>query len=194
METNSIVVLIVLALALHLFVTQFTYKKGSELELLTKENYYDIIHHNFADYTKYHYTKNWITALFVIPFLLRPRLLSKIIWIIPLILIIRSVFTSVTIFPATRENNHNLKLKKPPQTLIDYIIGDNFDRMFSGHIAFAVISSYFFLTQISQTPLSLALTVGLNLIHAFIIVVTRSHYTIDVLNSGVITYLILFKK
>lgn len=178
-----------LALIIHLIATDFTYKKGNQLVLLKESNYYDIIHHNFKDYSSFHYYKNFITLLFVIPFLFhldKLKLIPKqIFFIIPILIILRALFTSVTIFPATRTNGPN---ETDNFNFFNYFIGDNHDRMFSGHVCFAVLLSYF---MFSLNILPLLIIILLNLIHAFIIVVTRSHYTIDVLNSSIITLLLV---
>lgn len=183
--------LIATSILIHFLATDFTFNKGSELTLLTKENYYDIIHHNFKDYSAFHYTKNAITASFILPFLFNLEKIKSIegqsLLLIPLIVVIRSLFTSVTIFPATRENGPNDQTQKTKFSFLNYFIGDNYDRMFSGHISFAVVLSYL---AIKLNLVSLPLIIIANLIHAFIIVVTRSHYTIDVLNSGLITFLL----
>jgi hypothetical protein len=182
-------IIILLSILIHFLATDFTFNKGSELTLLTKENYYDIIHHNFKDYSAFHYTKNAITASFILPFLFNLEKTKSIegqsLLLIPLLIIIRSLFTSVTIFPATRENGPNDDQNQ--FSFLNYFIGDNYDRMFSGHISFAVVLSYL-ATKLNLV--SLPLIVIANLIHAFVIVVTRSHYTIDVLNSGLITFLL----
>lgn len=192
---NTNLTLILLVVVIHILATEFTYNKGSKLTLLTKDNYYDIIHHNFEDYSAFHYTKNIITGSFLLPFLfnldkVRLDLFKDILKIVPLIIILRSLFTSVTIFPATRENGPNNEKNKniPNVPFIDYFIGDNYDRMFSGHISFSIILSYL---AIKLNLVTLPLIILANLIHAFVIVVTRSHYTIDVLNSSIITYLLL---
>ena len=196
MESKLIVVLIISAILVHFVATDFTYTNGNKLKLLTKDNYYDIIHHNFKDYSAFHYAKNIVTGLFILPFIFNLHAISKIqqkfFLIIPLLVIIRSLFTSVTIFPATRENGPNDTASKDI-SFFDYFFGDNYDRMFSGHICFAVTASFlvFNLGIFSTNTLNLTLIGLINLIHAFIIVVTRSHYTIDVLNSGIITYLLL---
>lgn len=189
--------LIATAIVIHFLATNFTYTKGSQLELLTENNYYDIIHHNFKDYSAFHYTKNVITGLFVLPFLFNLNKLRSIsnsmslLFLIPLLIIIRSLFTSVTIFPATRENGPNANENTLKEiSFIDHFFGDNYDRMFSGHISFAIVLSYI---SIKLNLVSLPLIIIANLIHAFVIVVTRSHYTIDVLNSGLITFLLLNK-
>lgn len=187
----------ILILIIHLIATDFTYKKGNQLVLLNESNYYDIIHHNFKDYSSFHYYKNLITFLFVVPFLFNLDKLTyvpnKLLYIIPTLIILRSIFTSVTIFPATRTNGPNQEQQKQHINFFNYFVGDNHDRMFSGHICFAVILSYlmFYTGIFSVTTVPLISIILLNIIHAFIIVVTRSHYTIDVLNSSIITLLLL---
>lgn len=176
-----------ISMLIHIIATKWTYNIGKTVTKIQMENYYDIIQHNFPDYSEYHYLKNIIT-ISPLGFLLIPNpnfqfLLKDFFLILPILIIVRSILTVVTIFPSVRK--HSI-----PKTnsFLDLFIGDNHDRMFSGHVSFFVLISFLL---IKWGYVSNLLTVVLlNIIHAFVIVVTRSHYTIDVLNSGVITFLI----
>ncbi len=180
----------VLAIALffHIISTMYTYNKGETLEKMNINNYFDIIHHNFKDYSQYHHLKNLLTLFIFIPLIIYHSpyklngVFSDLLKILPIIIIVRSILTSATIFPSVRK-------EEIPKThyFLDYFIGDNHDRMFSGHVSFAILISYLLLKW--NYTNSLNLLIIFNLIHAFIIVVTRSHYTIDVLNSAIITLL-----
>lgn len=183
-----------ISLLFHVFATIFTYTKGESLRKIDSTNYYDIIQHSFPDYSQYHHIKNGITLLILLPFVLfwskskLSGIIDDLVVILPIIIIVRSILTMVTILPSVRES-------EIPKThhFLDYFIGDNHDRMFSGHVALVFLLS-FLLIKWNYIHLNGQIVLGglivYNIIHAFIVIVTRSHYTIDVLNSLLITYLL----
>lgn len=185
---------LVVALIIHFLTTSFTYNKGKEIEKINKNQYFDVIQHNFGNYSQFHYLKNIITLSILIPFIIfhsKSKLygvLGDILVYIPILIIIRSVLTSVTILPSDRSYEI-----KETNTLLDYFIGDNNDRMFSGHVLFFTFLSYLLIkwNYLTITPLNILLLFLMNIFHAFIIVVTHSHYTIDVFNSFIITILLV---
>jgi hypothetical protein len=178
---------LILSLLIHIVATKWTYNVGKKITKIQMENYYDIIQHNFPDYSEYHYLKNLITlsplAILFIPNGNFQFLLRDFFSILPILIVLRSILTVVTIFPSVRK--HSIQ---KTGSFLDFFIGDNHDRMFSGHVSFIVLLSFLLLKwgYVSNvTPLVL-----FNVFHAFVIVATRSHYTIDTLNSGIITTLI----
>lgn len=187
------ILFLIISLIIHIFATDFTLNKGKGIVKIEESNYYDIVHHSFKDLSEYHYIKNFLTLGIIIPILFYPRkeVFFDLFKIIPIIIIIRSVLTSVTIFPSVRNGGDIQRT----DTFLDYFIGDNHDRMFSGHVSFTTLISYLLIkwNYVNIPSLSLVFLFLYNIIHAFIIIVTRSHYTIDVLNSMIITFLLSIK-
>jgi hypothetical protein len=177
-----------ISIIIHILATVFTYNKGESLRKIDKTNYYDIIQHSFPDYSQYHHIKNAVTLAIILPFIFfynsrkLVSIFNDLLTILPIIIITRSILTSVTILPSVRESHI-------PKThhFLDYFIGDNHDRMFSGHVSLVFLLSYM-LIKWNYIPFGFGGLVVYNIIHAFIVIVTRSHYTIDILNSLLITY------
>lgn len=94
---------------------------------------------------------------------------------IPLLLA-RMVTTSLTIPPPTKEN-HTCVTDRP--SLVHFVEGHCYDFMFSGHTAVMMaISAVLFGVN---SPIAWAFTV----VQMIVLVLTRSHYTVDVVVSAI---------
>lgn len=91
------------------------------------------------------------------------------------LVIIRWITTAVTILPKDKSCDDS------QFTWLNFLFGHCYDKIFSGHFATTFLFTNLLFTQGLVT--SLPLLVAYNLIHAFIIISTRSHYTIDLLIS-----------
>jgi hypothetical protein len=173
----------------HLYAMKFAWTKGTKHYNDKLIHVYDIIHSNFKDYTKYNYTKNWYLLVFILPIILNIyKLNSKIIdeYLLGfcLLILIRSLMIICTILP--RQNNCKVtKLKIFNKT----IGGTCYDKMFSGHFAFGFFTTLLLFKNniIDSTFSNKLLFLIFNAIHFYIIGITRSHYTIDIIVSAFIT-------
>lgn len=148
---------------------------------------YDAIHENFCHIP---INSDWmalfIAALFpILCIIIQPSMSIYIPFIkltlamfIP-IFITRDIFLMSTILP-----------KDESCTVQDgfQLTGGCYDKMFSGHFAFGYALSllYYKFNIITNIPL----LVLLNILNAFIIICSKSHYTIDVLTSFIVVTLI----
>jgi hypothetical protein len=177
--------LIIITLILHFKAMSFAWNNGKKHYKDKLIHVYDIIHSNFNERTKYNYTKNLYLLLFICPIIFNLNKFNRIIineFIINfcLIIILRSMMIICTILP--RQKNCRVEKLK----IFDKTIGGTcYDKMFSGHFAFGLIISILLLKNniISNNNTNKILFFIINFIHFFIISVTRSHYTIDIVVS-----------
>jgi hypothetical protein len=96
------------------------------------------------------------------------------------ILFIRALTTLSTILP-----KHEDCVEPDLMTLM--LGGGCYDKVFSGHMSFVAL---FTLILLEHKNISLPMFVGLNVLQAAIILLARTHYTVDVILGFVITYLV----
>ena len=98
-----------------------------------------------------------------------------------LVLIIRGVSISLTQLPHTREPDTSRSL------LESCVFGGDYDKVFSGHTSFIVISTMLLVQYGVWPPAMYALPIAVG----FFLVQTRSHYTVDVFLGAVISALLV---
>lgn len=92
---------------------------------------------------------------------------------IPVIFLVRAITTYVTILPK------DSKCDDSSYSLVEIIRGHCYDKIFSGHFVFTfLILLIVYNKGFIKNPLIL---VSIGLLHAFFILATRSHYTIDLI-------------
>lgn len=150
---------------------------------------WDIIHSNFPDYSLYNYTKNWYLIFFIIPIIFNitnisfnfiHEFLSKFI----ILIFLRCLTIISTILPRNCELKFKLNKKTNFWTLLYHKIigGGYYDKCFSGHAAFGLLLTLLlFKYNFLQTNIfNILLYTIFNIIHFFMITITRSHYTVDI--------------
>ena len=190
----QLIIFIIITIICHLNAMRFAWTKGKMHYKDKLSHVYDIIHSNFPDYSKYNYTKNWYLLVFIIPLILNisnitTKFTDEYSFGYCMIILIRSLMIICTILP--RQNN--CKVNK--LTLFNKTIGGTcYDKMFSGHFAFGYFTTLmlFKYNFISNTNTNKILFTFFNILHFFIIGVTRSHYTIDIVVSIFITMFVYF--
>ena len=143
---------------------------------------YDICHKILPNYEKYELIGNIYIILVFLITLLKPSytvmiLFEFVAFIIP-ILFIRSIFSLFTVLPKSSKCVYN-----------PYIAVVNcgcYDKIFSGHFSTVYVLS---LLLNKYNIITMPIVVLLNVINVLIILSTRIHYTIDILVSFCITYL-----
>lgn len=172
---------------LHIFSTNFLLQNTPH-EYAHKEPLYDIIINNIPNYSKYHYLVNLIMLILIVPFLLNPKLkyFTSIFKYFSIIIFFRVITTSVTILPACELNCCKLK-----NDLLYYIFGHCNDKIFSGHTSLSLILVYLIYKYKLVNNNLLYFFIGIQILIALLLIITRGHYTIDVLLAYFITGTIL---
>jgi hypothetical protein len=154
-------------------------KKSSQVSLR------DFVHETFPNLSKYE------QCIDVLPIVLafvtlwiavqkHPSLnLSEMIQNIAIILFFRTVMTSVTILPSPI-----CTIRK------SYAIGGCNDCIFSGHTALTLVFAYYIAKCYPRKTKSLLMY---SLLTSLLIIITRSHYTIDVIVAWFVVYAVVVK-
>jgi hypothetical protein len=143
---------------------------------------YDICHMYLPNYEKYEFIGNIYITIILLFVLFKPSksisiIFDLIAFIIP-IYFIRSILTLITVLPKSSECNYNPSLA--------FINGGCYDKIFSGHSAFLFILT---LLLNKYKIINFATLIILNIMNVSIILLTRTHYTIDVIVSFLVSYL-----
>lgn len=186
-EANSENILWFLALVAFIFFSNYaTHQLGKWHYEHNEPNgkVFDLLHHLTPDLSEY-YKYNDITLICVmISFLFVPNSLSilkEFLGKFVLIMFVRALTIMSTILP-----KHETC---PSQNLTWYqmIKGQCYDKVFSGHTAFVLLATLIYLRE---SIISFPIFLGINAVNITSIILTRSHYTIDVILAIVITYLV----
>jgi hypothetical protein len=148
-----------------------------------KGKIFDLLHITLPDlheYKPYNYVIITLTALsfFFIP---NPiPIVKEFAGKFLLIMVVRAITTIATILPKHDKCDTQMGL-------LDYFKGNCYDKVFSGHTAFVLLATLIFWRQGIISP---AFFYFINLLNMAMIILTRSHYTVDVILAVVITYLV----
>lgn len=186
--------IIPLTILLHFVTTHFVWTTGTKYYIQSPRDkpIYDIVHFNTTDYSQYNYTKNWFMILFLLPIFVNFDKVSKnflyeLVLKFCIIVIIRSITMFSTILP--RQNGCEVK----QLGLFNMTIGGTcYDKMFSGHFAlgFLITLMLFKYGILKQNARNIGLFGLINIAHAIILTITRSHYTMDVIVAFFITFFV----
>lgn len=151
---------------------------------------YDIIISNTPDLSKYHYIPN-ILMFFISVFLLIPlffknyKLFISFFKYFSIIVLLRTITTQVTVLPPQTECKYE---KNFFNIFYMCLNGHYIDKIFSGHTSASllIVLLYFRYNILDKNLLYLLL--GLQILLAFSLILTRSHYTIDILIAYIITF------
>ncbi len=158
------------------------------LDIIGKDHYddeiriYDLCHSHLPNYEKYEFIGNIYIVIVLLFVLWKPSKTISIVFdliafIIP-IYFIRSILTLINVLPKSSECNYNPQLA--------WINGGCYDKIFSGHSAFLFILT---LLLNKYKIINFAALIILNIINVSIILLTRTHYTIDIIVSFLVSYL-----
>jgi hypothetical protein len=150
---------------------------------------YDIIHNHTYDLGKYKYIPDYIAIIFFLPLLMSDNYntIKYFLNIAAVISILRSCTILVTDLPKSDINCNNDKLSS-----YNMVFGHCYDKIFSGHVAYTLLAllvarSYNILDN-DQTIIFMLL----HIIYSLFIIISRCHYTVDVLLSYFITIPLFF--
>ena len=141
---------------------------------------YDIGHKYLPNLSKYEYISNYYMLCFIVIVMCLPICKEFIGFIIP-ILLLRLIIINLTILP--KHKDCVIDIKK--------VFGGCYDKIFSGHFA-----TIFLITLLlwKYRYISIVLVYIINIISALLILVTRSHYTIDIVVAFFITLFVYQNK
>lgn len=160
---------------------------NSYLHNIGKDHYtddtrvYDVCHTYLPNCEKYEFIGNiYIVIVFFFVFQSSKYIsiiFDLIAFIIP-IYFIRSILTLITVLPKSSECNYNQSFA--------FINGGCYDKIFSGHAAFVFILT---LLLNKYKIINFATLIILNIVNVSLILLTRTHYTIDVIVSFLVSYI-----
>ena len=173
---------------LHIFCTKYLINK--ELNNSNSENLNDILFDFTPDLHNYYYIVNLIIFILLIPLFINPKkkYFISIFKYFSIIIFIRCITTCVTIMPPIKDCKIKLENKN---NIYNYIIGHCNDKIFSGHTSFMLIL-FFVIYKYKILKSNYLIIYGLLiLLNSFLIILTRSHYTVDVILAYIIVISIL---
>jgi hypothetical protein len=143
---------------------------------------FDLVHSLTPDLHHYREYNDTIAVATIISFFFIPTttVLSEILAKFLLIMALRSVTIVCTILP----KHHN---SEEGMDWLAYIRGHCYDKIFSGHTAFVFLTT---LVYYREGYISLPILLMINVANMTSILLTRSHYTVDVILALFITYFI----
>jgi cytochrome b subunit of formate dehydrogenase len=154
------------------------YYSNREKNNKTRHKVYDIMHKNLPENEDLNWMTNVIVIISLIPLIKENNNQLYFDFIILLILInfIRDITINLTILPKNKTCNLNKY-----NDLQTNLVGACYDKIFSGHFAFVFLLSLIYYSNSIIT--NIPLLIGWNLFNALIILIVRSHYTIDIVVS-----------
>ena len=147
------------------------------------EPLFDMVHNSFPNLSHYEKVIDYLPLIlgafvFILAVTKHPELkLDKLFRTVALVIFLRSLTTVVTVLPSPI-----CGMKKVEA------IGGCHDCIFSGHTSMTLIFSYFIYLCIPDLK---ELLIGYSILTSFFIIVTRSHYTIDVIVAWIVVYAII---
>jgi hypothetical protein len=197
-DQSTFAIIVTVIVLTHLKAMEFVYRTGTAFyganQKCKKDDVWDILHANFKNYSKYNYTKNFYMIVFFAPliyniFKVSDKFVKEFLLKFLIIIFLRSVTIISTILP----KNTPVEVKPDKYgnlSLFDKTIGGGcYDKMFSGHFAFGLLLTLlmFKYNIVENNILNILLFIVLNAVHLFILGVTRSHYTMDMIVSLYVT-------
>jgi hypothetical protein len=177
-----------LCILIHKNLTVKTYDLGMSINLIKQKPLYDIIQQNFPNLQTIRFIPEILHVIPVISlmgFIAHNRneysvlALSAFLINHAVLMLIRCIFFSVTLLPDSSE-----------MCAFSTHIGSCFDLIFSGHstimyLCTYIINDYFYISRTVYSFFHIN-----NILTCVLIITCRNHYTIDVLISIILTYLI----
>lgn len=176
------ILIIGLYVCIHIYFNTEVQKSGDDFYMdridkqKTTPKVYDIMHKLLPKDTNKEWLTNYMLILSIVPLIINfnSDLVYTFVGLLITINIIRDITINLTILPKNVEC-------VPEKTMMSHLIGSCYDKIFSGHFSFVYILSllYYSYGYITNVPLLIIW----NAINAIIILISRSHYTIDIVMS-----------
>jgi len=154
-------------------------------EIDKKTDLYDMTHKILPDLHKYHVIINIIPIILIIYLFIDnngSNVFRDVLFILPVVFIIRALTIMSTILP-----KHELCVAE--NNIISNFIngGGCYDKVFSGHTSFVAI---FTLSMYDNKLIDILSFSIINIINCLLLLITRAHYTVDIILGLVISYLV----
>lgn len=120
----------------------------------------------------------------VMPFLFGGSVVYETFMFLPLILLLRAVFNLLTILPKDKQCDDT------KYTLKNYLLGQCYDKIFSGHFSTTLLV---LLILLKQQRIDLPHLIAFSTMHAFLILSLRRHYTVDIA-VAILATLVIFQN
>jgi len=180
-KTTFYVLFILVLITCSTYVTNVWGKYYYEQEFRVNQ-VFDVVHQYTPDLHKYEWVINIIPILGLLFLILYSSdALEEFALKLLLIYLIRALTTLTTILP-----KHE-KCDEKEFSWMNAIMGGCYDKIFSGHASFTFLAS---LLLYRENVITLPVFMISNIVESFLIILTRAHYTIDVLLGILITYLV----
>jgi hypothetical protein len=180
----GIICIVLLYIGIHAGLNYTAQKSGDDYyqqritENKTTPKVFDIMHKYLPHWKNYEGLDNIMLLLTILPMIYMndPNLYYDFAVLLVIINMIRDITINITILPKDNECkfiNDN--------ELYNALLGGCYDKIFSGHFAFVFILSLLYNSYniITNVPL----LIGWNIINSLIILLIRSHYTVDLVVS-----------
>ena len=148
----------------------------------TTPKVYDIGHWFLPDLHKYDNLHHLITIVFIIPVLFNFNIFKEFLGYWVVIFIIRSITNMLTILPKYKNCDINKKYK---------FISGCYDKIFSGHFSSVFLATLLYL---KYNWINMSTLVLINMINSISILLSRGHYTIDLVVAFFVTLFVYQNK
>jgi len=172
-------VLPIVAIIINIFVLQITMNRVKHNGTCDKDPLFDLIHHYVPNLNNYNNYLNIVLLVFIVPFMFQKNRhnLYCFINLFSFVVILRSVAVLLTDLPSS-DNDCDIS----DQSLSSYVFGHCHDKIFSGHIAFTLLATLIIIDN-NMVGKYRNLYIILQILYSLFIVISRNHYSIDVLLS-----------
>jgi hypothetical protein len=134
---------------------------------------YDVFHKYLPD-NSHNSKMHYLTNIFVFfPLIFNLSIIDDYLSYMMPIFLFRYITTNATILPKTKECDDK------DFTILNFFNGHCYDKIFSGHMSSSIIISLLLYEKKIITDIRILYLY--NIISAYLILVTRSHYTVDIL-------------
>ena len=183
-ETILYLLFVLLIIQSSTYVTNWFGKQYYEKEVHINQ-IFDLFHHYTPDLHRYELIVNFI------PFVLLACLffcglnlasIKEFAWKLLLIYVLRAITVIITILPKHEACDYDAK-----SITVSSFIGGCYDKVFSGHMALTFLAT---LIYYREKFISFSSFAFINILEAILILITRAHYSLDVLLAVLITYLV----
>jgi hypothetical protein len=171
-------ILVLFAFVFHIFVTNITAHRILSNKTCHTQPLYDIIHHHTDNLSEYKHIIDILAFIFLLPLMLCDgNCKSDFIYVSAIVVILRSITILVNDLPKSDNNCYQ------NMTIYNYVFGHCYDKVFSGHVALTLIGLLLIHKYNIFNEYVILLLCVLHLFYSFLIILTRGHYTMDVLLS-----------
>jgi len=180
-------ILILLAIIFHIYANYVTHHriiKNDDKYKYKHKPLFDIIHSNTLNMNKYKYIPDYLAFVFLLPLLYTQdnKCISMFFKIGAIIVILRSISILATDMPRSDIECNQSELKN-----YNLFFGHCYDKMFSGHVALTLLSLLILYHFNKINDGQMLFSILFHIVYSCFIIITRSHYTVDVLISYFIT-------